>query len=51
MPDADDFRRLAQYARRMAKSATAEEDKALWLGLAEDWMHLARNSEGTDRCH
>ena len=42
MSEGDTFREQAEEARKMAARSLSEADKAFWLGVAEDWIKLAR---------
>jgi hypothetical protein len=42
--DADEFRKQAIEARQMAARSLKQEDKAIWLRLAEDWIKLAQRA-------
>jgi hypothetical protein len=42
--DADEFRKQAIEARQMAARSLKQEDKAIWLRLAEDWLKLAQSA-------
>jgi hypothetical protein len=38
---ADEYRQKAEECRSQAGKASNAVDKAAWLKLAEDWLHLA----------
>ena len=43
--DADEYRRQAENARKMADRTARTEDKAFWLRMAEDWAKLALTAD------
>jgi gluconate kinase len=45
MTKADEFRKQANDAREMATRALKQEDKAVWLRVAEDWIKLAQQAD------
>jgi hypothetical protein len=42
---ADEFRRHAEQCRAWADKAPGDDQKAMWLKLAEHWDHLADSLE------
>ena len=44
--DAERYRRKAEECRANARTTTDDVDRAAWLRLAEDWMELARFTDG-----
>ncbi|GLR85912.1 hypothetical protein [Bradyrhizobium iriomotense] len=45
MLDSKKLRNEAAEARRMADAASNQQDKDFWLGIAEGWLKLARETD------
>ena len=45
LSDADEFRRQAEDARKMAAGTSKQADKVFWLRMAEDWAKLAQEAD------
>jgi hypothetical protein len=46
-----DHRRCAEECIAMARRAEDDQDKALWLTLAQSWVRLAEHVERTASAH
>jgi hypothetical protein len=47
---ADEFRKQAEEAKQMAKFCLKQENEALWLRLAENWLRLAQEADNKTKC-
>jgi hypothetical protein len=43
--DGKKLRKEATEARQMADAASNQQDRDLWLGIAEGWLELARETD------
>ena len=43
--DGDKLRKEAAEARQLAASASNQQDRDFWLGIAEGWSKLAREAD------
>ena len=51
MNESDEYRRNADYCRYMADSPRKEDEKRAWLGLAQSWLKMMRNTRPFDARH
>jgi hypothetical protein len=44
-----EFRRYAEEAQQMARTARSAEDKHYWIGLSQRWLRCAENAEQAEQ--
>lgn len=44
MFDREQYRRMAEEATRLSEAATTEENRVIWLKIAEGYWHLAERA-------
>jgi len=48
---AEKYRRQAIECLRIAQSSRDDEDRAIWISLAQSWARLAQHDEGREQEH